>query len=349
MRLLILGTGAMANTHATAFGGIDGVRLAGCVDIDRTRAEAFAARHGIDLVFDTLTDALSSGGFDAIANVTPDALHFRTSMEAMAAGLHVFCEKPLAVTHGDARHMTEAAAQAGLINGVNLTYRNVAALQRAREIIGQGEIGEVRHFEASYLQSWLTQPAWGDWATEEKWLWRLSSKHGSTGVLGDVGVHIFDFATYAIGSDIRTITAHLKTFPKAPGDRIGEYDLDANDSMLMTAELGSGASGVIHASRFATGHLNDLHLQVFGTHGGLEITNRGDLGSIRICSGAERETATWRDLPLSPVVTNYQRFAEAVRTGRPMKPDFATATRLQAVIDAAFEAHRVIPRTEIAS
>jgi predicted dehydrogenase len=180
-------------------------------------------------------------------------------------------------------------------------------------------------------------------------LWRLSSKHGSTGVLGDVGVHIFDFATYAIGSDIRTITAHLKTFPKAPGDRIGEYDLDANDSMLMTAELGSGASGVIHASRFATGHLNDLHLQVFGTHGGLEITNMGDLGSIRICSGADRETATWRDLPLSPVVTNYQRFAEAVRTGRPMKPDFATATRLQAVIDAAFEAHRAIPRTEIAS
>ena len=76
---------------------------------------------------------------------------------------------------------------------------------------------------------------------------------------------------------------------------------------------------------------------------------RGDLGSIRICSGADRETATWRDLPLSPVVTNYQRFAEAVRTGRPMKPDFATATRLQAVIDAAFEAHRAIPRTEIAS
>lgn len=349
MRLLILGTGTMANTHAEAFAAIDGVTLAACVDIDRARAEAFAERHDVEQVYGTLKDALRAGDVDAMANVTPDVLHYRTSMEAMEAGLHVFCEKPLAVTHDDARMMTEAASKSGLINGVNLTYRSVAALQRAREIVAAGDLGVIRHFEASYLQSWLTQPAWGDWRTEDTWLWRLSRKHGSTGVLGDVGIHIFDFATYAIDSTIESITARLKTFDKAPGNRIGEYDLDASDSVTMTAELVSGATGVIHASRFASGHLNDLRLRLYGTEGGLEVTNAGALGSLRICAGDDLETATWRDLPLSPVVTNYERFAQAVWTGVPMKPDFATATRLQAVIDCAFAADRLQCRLDVPS
>lgn len=349
MRLLILGTGSMAATHAREFGGIDGVTLAACVDIDRARAETFAKEHGVAKVYDTLADALAAGEVDAVTNVTPDALHLATTLQALDAGCHVFCEKPLATRHEDAVSMTRAAETAGVVNGVNLTYRNVSALQKAREIIGEGGLGDIRHFEAAYLQSWLTQPAWGDWKTEDRWLWRLSEKHGSTGVLGDVGIHIFDFATYAIGSDIRSITSFLKTFPKVPGDRIGGYDLDANDSMVMTAELQSGATGVIHASRFATGHLNDLRLKVFGTTGGLEVTNTGALGTLRYCTGPDMVTGTWRDVPLSPVRTNYWRFADAVKNGRPMKPDFATATRLQAVIDAAFEANRADFRTEIAS
>jgi predicted dehydrogenase len=335
MRLLILGTGNMAGAHAKAFRAIDGVTLAACVDLDTARAQAFAKEHGIAKVYGTLAEAIRAGGFDAVANATPDAVHFATTMEVLDAGLHVFCEKPLATNHTDAEVMTEAAARMGVINGVNLTYRNVAALQKAREIIADGELGEVRHFEAAYLQSWLTQPAWGDWKTQDMWLWRLSTKHGSNGVLGDIGIHIFDFATFAAGSDIAAITAQIRTFHKAPGDRIGEYVLDANDSVVMTAELASGATGVIHATRFAPGHLNDLSLRIFGTEGGLELTNAGTLGTLRICAGPDQETATWRDVPLAPVVTNYQRFAEAVGSGRQMQPDFAAATRLQAVIDAA--------------
>lgn len=335
MRLLILGTGNMAGAHAKAFRAIEGVTLAACVDVDTARARAFAKEHRIATVHGSLADALAAGGFDAVANATPDAVHFETTMEVLDAGLHVFCEKPLATNHAHAQVMTETAGRKGVINGVNLTYRNVAALQKAREIIAEGQLGEIRHFEAAYLQSWLAQPAWGDWKAEERWLWRLSTKHGSNGVLGDVGIHIFDFATFAAGSDIAAITAQIRTFHKAPGDRIGEYVLDANDSVVMTAELASGATGVIHATRFAPGHLNDLSLRIFGTEGGLELTNAGTLGTLRICAGPDMETAAWRDVALAPVVTNYQRFAEAVRSGRQMQPDFATATRLQAVIDAA--------------
>ena len=339
MRLMILGTGNMAGAHVRHFSAIKGVTLAACVDLDEARVKKFAAEHQIAKTYTSLAEALNEGGFDAVSNTTPDAAHFPTTMECLKDGYHVFCEKPLATNHAHTTAMTEAAAAAGVVNGVNLTYRNVAALQKAREIIAHGEIGAVRHFEASYLQSWLTQPAWGDWKTEDTWLWRLSTKHGSNGVLGDVGVHIFDFATYAAGSDIAAITAQLTTFDKAPGNQIGEYTLDANDSMVLTARLASGATGVIHASRFASGHLNNLSLKVFGTLGGLEVTNTGELGTLRMCSGKDLEAATWKDVALTPVPTNYQRFTDAVRSGAPMIPDFADATRLQAVIDAASEAH----------
>ena len=340
MRLLILGTGNMAGAHARAFSEVDGVTLAACVDIDAARAAEFAREHGIARVHATLGAALEAGGIDAITNTTPDAAHFPTTMEALDARLHVFCEKPLATNHADARIMTERAQQAGVINGVNLTYRNVSALHKAREIIAAGQLGEIRHFEAAYLQSWLTQPAWGDWKTGDAWLWRLSKDHGSNGVLGDIGIHIFDFATFAAGSDISRFTVQLKTFDKAKGNRIGPYVLDANDSMMMTAELASGATGVIHATRFAPGHLNDLSLRIFGTDGGLELTNAGPLGTLRMCAGSDLVTANWREVALSPVSTNYQRFADAVRTGCHMTPDFADAARLQSVIDAALASER---------
>lgn len=340
MRLLILGTGGMANVHAESFSVIKGVEVAGCADLDRARAEAFAAEHGGMAVYGSLEEAIATGKFDAVANATPDAVHYRTTMQAIEAGLHVFCEKPLATNHADAEEMTAAINRAGLINGVNLTYRNVSALQAARTLVEGGKIGPVRHFEASYLQSWLTQPAWGDWRTEDRWLWRLSTAHGSQGVLGDVGIHILDFLTYAAGSDVASVCAQLRTFGKAEGGRIGDYELDANDSAVLTADLASGAVGVIHATRFATGHLNDLSLRLYGLHGGIEVKNTGLLGTLRVCAGPDVESANWRNVRLRRVPTNYQRFAEAVRTGTPMNPDFATACRLQAVLDAAIRSDR---------
>lgn len=334
MRLLVLGTGRMADENTAAFAAIDGVELAACVDLDHAKATEFAARHSIPHAFASLDDALNAVQVDAVANATPDPAHFPTTMQVLDAGLHIFCEKPLATNHADAATMTARAQETGVINGVNLTYRNVSALQKAREIIASGALGDLRHFSASYLQSWLTQPAWGDWKTDPTWLWRLSTEHGSNGVAGDIGIHIFDFLTYAASSDIQAISPLLTTFDKAPGNRIGDYNLDANDSMVLTAQLGNGASGVIHATRYAPGHLNDLSLKIFGTQGGLELTNEGPLGTLKACTGDDQVAIQWRDVPLSPVKTNYQRFAQAVQTGTPMTPNFADATRLQAVIDA---------------
>lgn len=336
MRLLILGTGGMANTHAKNFKEIAGVELVAAVDVDPIRATAFTETYGIPRTFNALEDAIAWGEFDAVANVTPDRAHHPTTMRLIEAGKHQFCEKPLAENHALALEMTEAAEKAGLINMVNLTYRNVAPLQKARAIVRAGEIGFVKHVEASYLQSWLISKSWGDWRTESQWLWRLSTAHGSNGVLGDIGIHILDFASYGAGLDISHIFGRLKTYDKAEGGKIGEYTLDANDSFVMSVDFSNGALGVIHATRWAAGHYNDLRLRIYGDKGGIEVLHTPTGSTIRACIGEDAEGAEWDEVDAGSVPTNYMRFAEAVRTGENGEPDFRHAASLQRALDLAF-------------
>ncbi|GHB43279.1 hypothetical protein GCM10007094_35880 [Pseudovibrio japonicus] len=151
----------MAHAHARKFGEIDGTEIVASVERDKERLNAFCDEYNIANHFTLLEDALAWGAFEAAENVTPDAVHYPTTIPLLAAGKHVFCEKPLASNFPDADEMASAEEKAGLINIVNLSYHDVAALQKAHELIATGEIGEIRHFEASYLQSWLTQPTVG--------------------------------------------------------------------------------------------------------------------------------------------------------------------------------------------
>ncbi|HRX36468.1 MAG TPA: Gfo/Idh/MocA family oxidoreductase [Aestuariivirga sp.] len=336
VRLLILGTGGMATSHARLFGDDPRVDVVAACDVDAARAEAFATTHGIAKSFGGPDAALAWGKFDAVSNVTPDAVHHPTTMKVIAAGKHVLCEKPLAETFALADEMATAADKAGLVNMVNLSYRNVAALQKAQGLISSGAIGEVRHVEASYRQSWLVGNSWGDWRTDPKWLWRLSEAHGSRGVLGDVGIHILDFATYAIGMMPVSLQARLKTFDKAKDGKIGAYLLDANDSASLQVEFANGALGVIHASRFMTGYANTLKLDVFGTEGAIEINHGLEWTEIRMCSGEDVHNLAWRRVQTEPVPTIHRRFIDAIVTGGGGEPSFRRGADLQAVLDLCF-------------
>jgi predicted dehydrogenase len=335
IRLLLIGTGGMAHNHAEHFARIDGVELVAGVDTRPAPLADFCGKHGIARGFASVDDALAWGQFDAATNVTPDPVHFPTTMPLLAAGKHVLCEKPLATSHVDAQAMADAAVQAGVVNMVNLSYRNVAALQKAAVMVRQGAIGTVRHFEASYLQSWLTQPAWGEWRQQPQWLWRLSSAHGSKGVLGDVGIHILDFATFIAGQDVAEISCRLATFDKAPGGRIGDYVLDANDSATMQVVMANGALGTVGATRFASGHLNDLRLRIYGDKGGLEVLFEGGISRLRACLEPDLQTATWHDVDAPVMPTIYERFIAAIRGTGVAEPTFARGAALQRTLDQA--------------
>jgi predicted dehydrogenase len=347
-RLLLLGTGGIAAHHVAEFAAIPECAIVACVDLVPGRAETFAAKNGISQHFESLEEAISWGGFDAAINCTPDGVHKATTLALIAAGKHVLCEKPLAPSYADALAMTEAAEGAGLVNMVNLTYRNAPALQQARRMVEAGEIGELRHVEAAYRQSWLVSKAWGDAMTEPQWLWRQSIAHGSTGVLGDVGVHILDFASFGAADDFTGVKAELVTFPKVEGGRVGEYVLDANDSVAMTARLKSGALATVVATRFATGYLNELSLSLHGTKGALKIVSDGQASSLHACLGTDIDQNRWKTVKTPAVRRNARRFADALISGENGDPSFRRAAEIQKLIDAAFESSASDRRVAVA-
>jgi predicted dehydrogenase len=336
VRLAIIGTGGMAHTHAKNFKSIPGCTIVAAADIDRGRVEKFCAEFGIPQAYTDAGELLAHSGCNAVSIVAPDAMHAPLALQCLKAGMHVLCEKPLALSHALAARMVAAAKKSGRVNMVNFSYRNWPCLDAVAALVRSGAIGEVRHVEASYLQCWLSSKVWGDWHTSPGWLWRLSSRHGSRGTLGDIGVHIVDFASYPAGP-ISSVYCKLKTFHKAPRDRVGPYVLDANDSVVFAVEFANGAVGSIQATRWSAGHPNRLFLKISGTLGAVEIDSDRTTDGYRVCSGPDLDRAKWRDKKVGPVPSIYARFISSIRTGRRQQPDFARGAEVQKVLDAGFK------------
>ena len=336
-RILLLGTGGIATHHVQEFADLPNVKIVACVDSVPGRADAFAARYHIAEAFPSLEAAIAWGDFDAAINCTPDAVHKPTTLALIAAGKQVFCEKPLAPNYPDALEMTEAAEKAGLVNMVNLTYRNSPAVQKARAMVEDGEIGELRHVEAAYRQSWLVSKAWGDWRTDEKWLWRLSTSARLDRRAWRCRHPHSRLRHLCRRRQDRHGEGGLATFRKAEGDRIGDYRLDANDSFAMTGRMASGALATIVATRYATGHMNDLALALHGTKGSLKLETDGRKSKLWGCLGNDVEKFRWRKLELPQVKRNARRFADALASGVNGGLSFRRAAEMQQIIDAAFE------------
>lgn len=341
IRLGLVGTGGMAGAQANDFKNAGGVEFVSCCDIDRKRAEAFAAQRGFARAYDDPEAMFDAEALDAVSIVTPNASHCSLALAAFRRKLHVLCEKPLAMNAGEARRMALAARRAGTINMVNFSYRRSAALEKAREMVLAGELGRVLHVEASYLQSWLCANMWGDWRTSPALLWRLNRKAGGSGTLGDLGCHILDFATRVAG-DIAEIDCRLARFDKGVrGERLGGYSLDADDSVLITARFACGAMGTIHTTRWAAGQVNSLRLRVSGDKGAAEIDLDRSYETLRLCLGdVARNHAAWMEIKLPPRESNMARFLRAVESRTPVSPSFEEGWRIQSYLDACLKSDR---------
>jgi predicted dehydrogenase len=341
IKLGIIGTGGMASAHAQSFSGMKGVTLAACCDIDEKKAREFAGKWHIPRWYVDYDDMLDSEILDAVSNVTVDIMHAPISLAAIARGLAVLCEKPLATTLAEARRMRDAAARRGVVTQVNFSYRNSSGAQGAAELIRKGGIGRILHLEASYLQSWLVQDSWGDWRTNPTLTWRLSRRHGSAGVLGDIGCHIYDLTALLCG-DIAEIACSLRTFDKGvQGNRIGPFFLDANDSFVSRVTLAGGGIGTVHATRWATGHLNSVRIRVYGDEGAVEVDLDRSNALYRYSRGKNQiRTGSWKEARCKATPNQYERFIRAIRSGRNDVCDFANGARVQAYLDASLVSDR---------
>jgi len=337
IKLGIIGTGGMANGHAATFSAMRGVKVVACCDVAPERAAAFAEKHDIPRVYTDYRIMLDTEKLDAVTNVTPDAMHAEISLAVIAHGLAILCEKPLATSLEDACRMRDAARQAGVINMVNFSYRNASGLQKAAEVVRAGTLGRILHVEASYLQSWLVNTSWGRWQESPGLAWRLSTRHGSAGVLGDLGCHLYDMTAFLCGQDLAEINCQLRTFDKGlPDNTLGEYVLDANDSFAAQITLSGGGLGVVHSSRWATGHCNSLRVRVYGDRGAIEVDLDRDWHGYRICTGKNIENFTWKAVTCKPTPSNFDRFIKSIKTGENDINDFANGAKVQAYLHYSF-------------
>ena len=345
MKIGIVGTGNISSRHLDEFNNMPNVNVEAVCDTNQKNLEIFLSNNkGSDIRgYLSLEEMLEKEKtFDGISNTTPDKFHKETTLQILKRGYNVFCEKPLAENYSDAKDMVNAAVQSKKINMVNFTYRESSAYQRLVEILKSGEIGNPRHVSACYYQSWLTSNKWGDWREEDKWLWRLSTKHGSNGALGDTGVHIFDFAVNAVG-DIKEICTDLKTYFDK-GNKIKEYTLDANDGFNSLVRFENGAIGTITNTRYATGHANSLILEVFCTKGALKVEldeERTKWSTLHICIDENINKMAWDTIECPKTPSNYQNFIESIKTNLNMQPDFYQGAKIQNIIDKCIESNEI--------
>ena len=344
IKIGIVGTGGIAEWHAKEFQKIPDSSVISACDVSKERLNFFCDKFDIRERYNSVEELLQKSDVDAITNTTPDAFHKDISIKAIENNKHIFCEKPLAENHKDALEMCDALKGKDLVNMVNFSYRNSSGYQELVKIVKSGKIGNVVHLDANYYQSWLTSKYWGDWKEEEKWLWRLSTKHGSKGTLGDIGVHIFDFASFPIGG-IKKINANLKTF-KSKGEKIGEYVLDANDTFISMVEFDNGAIGTINATRFATGYSNRLELKIFGDKGAVKIEFDDPItegNKLMFTDDINREFSDrkdkleWKQIETSPTLNNFERFISSIKNKTPYEPDFVRGAEIQKILDKCAE------------
>ena len=132
----------------------------------------------------------------------------------------------------------------------------------------------------------------------------------------------------------------MKTFDKAPGGRLGQYVLDANDSAVMTVELTNGALGTIHTSRWATGHANSLSLEIHGDKGALQVNLDESWEQIKLCLGKDVDKNAWKTVKVPHTPNIYQRFVKSIQTGKNDQPDFARGAAIQKILDACVVSDR---------
>jgi predicted dehydrogenase len=201
-----------------------------------------------------LVDDERVGLFD---NGGPNALHAEPTIAAARAGKHVICEKPLGRTAGESLEMWRQVAATGVKHACAFNYRFVPAVRLARELLEAGELGEIHHFRARYLQDWMADPRLPK-------VWRLDREQAGSGALGDVGTHMIDLARYLVG-EVTAVSALTRTFVS---DRPGGH-VDVDDAFAAAIELAGGVVGTLEASRFCPGRGNALSFEVNGAKGSL--------------------------------------------------------------------------------
>ncbi|MET3233023.1 UNVERIFIED_ORG: putative dehydrogenase [Burkholderia sp. 1263] len=239
--------------------------VAGALSSDPRRAQASAAEAGIARSYAdwnemARAEAARDDGIDAVAIVTPNHLHAPVATAFLEAGIHVVCDKPLAISLAEGEALARLAREKNKLFALTHTYSGYPLVRHARELIERGELGDLRVVQVEYAQDWLAEPIETSGVNKQAG-WRTDpALAGPAGCLGDIGTHAYHLAAFVTGMTPSALSAELHTF--VPGRRI-------DDHVQAMLRYSNGARGMLWASQVASGAENALRLRVYGTKASL--------------------------------------------------------------------------------
>ncbi|GAB3260633.1 Gfo/Idh/MocA family protein [Kineosporia babensis] len=253
LRHAIVGAGFMGQVHARAVAAAGG-RLAGVATGRADEAQDARRTLGAERGFGEWSDLVSSDEIDVVHVCAPNAVHAEITLAALAAGKHVICEKPLAVSIEQAEKVTAAAQDAGRVGVVPFVYRFHPMIRQARAKVAAGEVGRLNVVHGSYLQDWLLGA--------DDTNWRVSAATGGPSrAFADIGSHWCDLLEFVTGSRISAVSARLAT---VNGER-GSAAVDTEDVAVVQFETAAGVLGSTVISQVSAGRKNRLSLEISGS------------------------------------------------------------------------------------
>jgi predicted dehydrogenase len=278
IRTAVFGTGFVGRVHLEGIRRLGFVELYAIGEVQVEKARQLAAEFGAHKAEGDYRRILEDPAVDAVHVCTPNFLHFPIAKDALLAGKHVICEKPLATSVEQASELVALAAKTGRRNATFHNLRFYPMVQQMRRMREDGDLGEILVVQGTYSQDWLLH--------DTDWNWRLDSKHnGPSRCMADIGSHWCDMAEHVTGQRITSLCADLQTFhktrkqPKGPIETFAgktlqpedyiEVPIDTEDFGAVMFRMGDRTRGSFTASQVSAGRKNRLSIEIYGTKGGV--------------------------------------------------------------------------------
>ncbi|MEW2275033.1 Gfo/Idh/MocA family protein [Streptomyces griseofuscus] len=365
----VVGFGWMGRVHTRAYARLPHhyprlplrPRLIAVADEVPGRAEEAAGQFGFASATRDWREVVADPRVRAVSVTAPNFLHRRIGVAMAEAGKHLWIEKPVGLSAGDARAVADAVARAGVQGTVGFNYRNAPAVEKARELIAAGGIGTVTHVRIRLFSDYAAHP-------DSALTWRYERERGGSGVLGDLASHGADLARFLLG-DISALTADTAVFvperarptgATAGHTRTGGGErgpVENEDYVSCLLRFASGARGVLEACRVSVGEQNSYGFEVHGTSGAVFWDFRR-MNELAVSRGT-----SFQDQPVSTVyvgpgdgefaafqpgagnamgyddlkVIEAHRFLRSIAEGTPYGATLADAVRGAVVLDAMAE------------
>jgi len=267
----VIGSGFIGTVHVEALRRL-GVTVHGILGSTSERAASRATQLGVPRAYVSLDELLADDRVDVVHVTSPNQLHYPQVKAILAAGRHVVCEKPLAVTSAESAELVRIAAASDRITAVNYNIRFYPLNQHLHGAVRDGALGDIRLVTGRYFQDWLF--------LDTDWNWRLDPEQGGTlRAFGDIGTHWVDLITFITSQKVTSVLAELVTAipvrqqPSGPVETFSQERsadtipraMSTEDIALLLLRFDNGARGSVAISQVSPGRKNSLQYEVDGS------------------------------------------------------------------------------------